>query len=350
MRIADKVSSGRIQSGANKTRAKMSELQSQAATMKRITKPSDDPVGMMRTQSAKTERHINEQYIKNINMAKSLIDTSEQALADVAEVLMRVKELAMGQASDASSNGLTRRTTAVEVDQLFNGLVNVGNRKFGERFLFGGFQTDDTPFSSAGEYLGDDGEVRLEVNKAVYMPVNLPGSKIFMGGELIGEAPWKKEKDEAIDVNKPVVRGPATYEDPNKLDVRGGDSGQAMMPGESADDSKKGINVFRVLKDLGVGLRTDDKAAIQNSLEKIDEAIDQVVVARAELGSRAMNLQSTMENIQKNNIDAKILESNYEDADTFELFTDIKKAQTALDATLTTSGRMIQPTLLDFLR
>ncbi|MGE3973382.1 MAG: flagellar hook-associated protein FlgL [Bdellovibrionales bacterium] len=350
MRIADKVGTNRVQAGVNKTRSEMSNLQNQAATMKRITKPSDDPVGLMRTQSSRTERYIGEQFIKNINVAKSNLDASEQALGDVGEALLRVKELALGQSSDASSNALTRRTSAVEVDQIFSGIVNVANRKFGERFLFGGYQTDRGVFAPNGDYTGDDGEIQIEINKGVYMPINLPGVMVFLGREADGEAAWKKTKEDALDLQKPVLRGPATVEEGKSLDVRSSQNEMAKTPDADPTDGLKGVNIFDVLKELSIGLRSNDKQTIQNTLDRIDTAIDQVVLARSKLGARSMNVQSTLESIQKNNVDAKVLESNYEDADTFELMTDIKKAQTALDATLTTSGRLIQPSLLDFLK
>ncbi len=350
MRIGDKSAVGRIQSGINKNRMDMSNLQGQAASMKKITKPSDDPVGTMRVQGARTDRLIGEQMIKNIFLAKTNLDASEQALGDISELLLRAKELALGQANDAGSNETTRRTTAVEIDQIFKAIVNIGNRKFGERFLFGGFQTQKGPFESNGNYKGDNGEIRIEINKGVYMPVNLNGADVFLGGEIQSESPWEKKPEKAMDPNSPVIRGPTSVEDPQMADVRG--HGNQLAPNERAEgpEETRGVNIFNLLRILGTGLQTNDKKLIQDTIDPIDQAMDQVVHARAKLGSRSQNLQSTMESIQKQNVDTKVLESNYEDADAFELFTDIKKAQTALDATLSTSGRMIQPSLLDFLK
>lgn len=352
MRIGDKAATGRIQSGINKNRSEMSNLQGQAASMKRITKPSDDPVGTMRVQSAKTDRSIGEQMLKNIHLAKTNIDASEQALADLSDLFIRAKELALSQANDAGSDENTRRTTAVEVNQIFNAIVNIANRKFGERFLFGGFQTTEGPFTSDGHYKGDNGEIRIEVNRGVYMPINLNGADVFLGGTERTDNPWEKSKneEEKIDANGPVIRGPASVEDPTTADVRGKDNKLAEKMEEEPNAFARGVNVFDMLRILSTGLQTNDKAMVQNSLEPLDTALQQIVHARAKLGARSSNLQATTESIQKQNVDTKVLESNFEDADTFELFTDIRKAQTALDATLSTSGRMIQPSLLDFLK
>jgi flagellar hook-associated protein 3 FlgL len=350
VRISDKGASTRLQSGINRTRSDISNLQNQAATMKKITKPSDDPVGQMRVQNARTDRYIGDQFLRNIHLAKTNIDASEQALGDVTELLMRAKELAVSQSSDASADAITRRSTAVEIDQIYKAIVNVGNRKFAERFLFGGYQTQQPPFETTGNYRGDDGEIRIEVNKGVYMPVNLNGADLFLGGNVAFDSPWEKQPEKATNLDTQVVRGPASVEDTEKANVRGAGDRLATNSEKPAEQSEPGLNVFGVIRALGTAMQTNDKKMIQSTLEPLDTALAQFVHARAKLGARSTNLQATMESIQKQNVDIKVLESNLEDADTFELFTDIKKAQTALDATLSTSGKLIQPSLLDFLK
>ncbi len=51
-----------------------------------------------------------------------------------------------------------------------------------------------------------------------------------------------------------------------------------------------------------------------------------------------------------NKVDDSAQLSTIEDADAFEVFTDITKNENTLKATLQTSGKLIQPSLLDFLR
>ena len=50
MRIADKMQFSQINQNVQKNRAEMSDLQNQAATQKRITKPSDDPLAASRVR------------------------------------------------------------------------------------------------------------------------------------------------------------------------------------------------------------------------------------------------------------------------------------------------------------
>ena len=99
-----------------------------------------------------------------------------------------------------------------------------------------------------------------------------------------------------------------------------------------------------------ISLKTDNKPGIQESLDQLDLAFNQVTVARAQVGARVMALNNTLEALQKGIVDSKSTASQLEDADVFQLVSDINRADSALKATLETSGRLIQPSLLDFLK
>lgn len=351
MRIADKMNYDQVQNNLSKNRAEMAELQNQAATQKRVTKPSDDPLAATRVLGARTEIAGQQQYLKSVNQAKMFLEYSDQSLGELADLLMRAKELAISQANDASANQNTREVTASEVQQLKAQAVQVGNRKLGDRFLFGGFKTTRAPFDSNGTYKGDNGEIKIAINKEASLAMNVPGSRVFLGRDLKAPAragpdpsqTFLTSEDEAVVDSVPNLRGPASDA-----------AGRSVGTGESLDVTESwrtsGVNLFQVLTDLEIGLRANDKESVQGSLDSLDEALAQVILARSQLGSRVMTLNSTMETLQKGQVDAKGLVSNLEDADTFELVSDINKTERTLKAALETSGKLIQPSLLDFLR
>jgi flagellar hook-associated protein 3 FlgL len=110
------------------------------------------------------------------------------------------------------------------------------------------------------------------------------------------------------------------------------------------------VNVFKVLEELETGLRANDKEAIQESIDRFDSALAQVILSRSQVGARVATLNSGMDSLQKGQVDAKALVSNLEDVDNIELITDLNKTESTLKASLATSGKLIQPSLLDFLR
>ena len=353
MRIADKMNFDQVNSSLSKNRSDMVELQNQAATQKRVNKPSDDPLAATRVLSARTEVAGNAQFLKSVSQARTFLEYSEQSLGELAEVLTRAKELALSQANDASSSKQSREVTATEIDQLFEQSVQVGNRKLGDRFLFGGFRTTKAPFDSSGNYRGDSGEIQISIQKEAKVAMNIPGNRVFLGIDTKapasagpGQSPHFNDEQPAApngEKNSNVqVRGPASSQSAGQ--------GPAPVADLSSGSKSSGVNVFRVLKELTTGLRANDKESVQESLDFLDEALAQVILARSQLGSRVATLNGAMESLQKGQVDAKTLASSLEDVDTFELVNELNKSESTLKASLASSGKLIQPSLLDFLR
>ncbi len=360
MRVADKIAFGQVDRNLQKNRSEMLDLQNQAATQKRINKPSDDPTAAARVLVSRTEDRGTTQFIKNLNNAKAFLDFTDQSLAEMSDVLVRAKELALSQASDAGASTQTRQVTATEVEQLYGQTLQVANRKLADRYIFAGFRTQTPPFNSAGEYQGDEGDIKIHVHKDSFVAMNVPGNRIFLGQGLgqdgIARATidtptdvkqlheWREgrevQRQEAEQIEEAAVhtRGPASSLHPNKMSDR------------DPVDRTYGINVFRVLKDLETALRTDDKENIQESLNELDQAFQQLVLARADVGSRSMQVNSTLDSLTKASVDHKVSASQLEDADVFKVVSDINKTDSALRASLETSGRVTQKSLIDFLR
>ncbi|MCC6277707.1 MAG: flagellar hook-associated protein FlgL [Oligoflexia bacterium] len=356
MRVSNNMGYDQVKGNISKNRTEMVDLQNQAATQKRIMKPSDDPVGTSRVLELRTTQAGTEQYLKNMNIARAFLNTTDLALGEVTDSLIRAKELALSQSSDASANASSRLAVATEVDQLFNTVVNIGNRRFGERYIFGGFKTTNAPFDKDGNFLGDDGSMRVEIAKGVFATMNLSGDKVFSGSDSrIGLIP--EDRRGSTKPNYPEIPSSREdgYVDPIE-EVRGptsqektSETGSIRDP-QSLKGGEAGENIFKVMNALSAGLRANDTVAIQETLERLDAAIDQVVILRSQIGSRVNTLENTHESLAKQKVEDSTLLSSIEDADAFEVFTDITKNENILKATLQTSGKLIQPSLLDFLR
>lgn len=348
MRVSDRMAYDQLNTNISRNRNEMAQLQNQAATQKRVTKPSDDPVAASRVLFSRTEQRGIDQYIKNLNYARSFLDFTEQSLAELSEVIVRAKELALSQANDASSNAQSKKIVAAEIAQLHDQSVQIGNRKLGERYIFGGYKTTQPPFGQNGEYRGDSGEIRIHIDKDSFLPMNLPGNVVFHGEGLsrdgVAYRSMKQPRtlEELIDqklgleeTGAAMLRGPASLRTPN------------VGGAETAGDG--GINIFNTLKRLESSLVADDKEGVQESLDRLDDALQQVVLARTQLGARVMAIDNSLNSMHTATVDNKATMSQLEDADAFEVISNINKTESALQATLQTSGKLVQKSLLDFL-
>jgi flagellar hook-associated protein 3 FlgL len=373
VRVADKMNFEQVNTNLRKNRSSMSELQNQAATQKRVTKPSDDPTAAQRVLGARIDLTGAEQFDKSLNYAKSFLDFTDQSLGELTDILVRAKELAISQANDASASAQSRRITAREISQGYDQMVQIGNRKLGDRFIFGGFKTQTAPFTNAGLYQGDEGEMQIQIDKQAFLPMNIPGAKVFLGeghgamGVTKGTPEQAQTIEQFIEDAKRLARRekkgqgpvPTGLENTEGAKMRGPSSAQNFSSPGQSDRAKntafwpegaEGENLFNTIERLYVSLNTNDKAGIQNAIEDLDRAVSQVVMARAQVGARAMALNSARTSLGKSKVDHAAIISELEDADVFKTVSDINKTESTLKATLQTSGKLMQPSLLDFLR
>lgn len=367
MRVTDKMNQTQLLGNVQKTRSELSQLQNQATTQKRINKPSDDPTGVGIAMANRTNIKNMEQYDRNILFAKTFLETSELALTQVGDLLIRAKELAVQAASDTNA-GLPRETMATEMRQLYSSLIEASNKRFGERYVFGGHKTTEPPFSGDGQFKGDNGQIQIQNQQGNYLPMNLTGDQVFLGQDLSYKesvnrdltvpksaeelqdfklAQIEREYQEELDQENDVqLRGPASLERAHRVSTGDQD------PTRAADDkaSKNGVNLFTLISGLETALVTNDKFIIQGSLEPLDQALNQINLARAEVGGRLNQMIATSEGLQKSIIDTKAQNSVIEDADLFQTMTDLNRADSTLKATLETAGKISNQSLLDFLR
>lgn len=359
MRVTDKMNQNQFLNNVQKNRTELGNLQNQAATMKRINKPSDDPIGAAKALENRTENKNLEQFDRNILFARSFLENSESTLSQLSESLVRAKELALQGAND-TNGGVPRQMIAEEISQIYNSVVEMSNRRFGERYIFGGYQTTEAPFTKSGEFRGDNGQIQIQNHKGQFLPMNLSGAQIFLGENLGYEGSVKRQLEvpqtvselqdyklsEALkeieqNVNREDLletRGPATVGRVQRV------SPTDPMRGQS------GANIFSLMTTLEAALRTNDKVSIQSVLEPLDQALNQINLARAEVGGRLNQMNAASDGIQKTIVDNKAQNSLIEDADLFKVMTDLNKSDTALKATLETSNKIMTQSLLDFLR
>ena len=169
MRVTENSNFDTIRGSIRRSKERMENLQMQSGTLKKLNTPSDDPVGAAKLLEIRTEKVNNDQFIANAKLAEAMLSNSDHALQEMVDIVVRAKEIAIGQASGASSNDDTRLGIAEEVTQLYQQAVTAANRKVGDRYLFGGYRTTTAPVQGDGRYTGDDGQLMVEVAKDIFI-------------------------------------------------------------------------------------------------------------------------------------------------------------------------------------
>jgi len=333
MRVSDNTNMGVVRDSIQRSRSRMENLQMETATMKKLNKPSDDPVGSAKVLEVRTDKVNNDQFQMNAKLAEAFLDNTDHALEDLSNIVMRAKEIAIGQASSASSTPETRLGVAEEVNQLFQRAIATANRRIGDRYIFGGYKSSTPPVDADGSFRGDDGQMMVEIGREVYIGMNIPGIEAF---NTHPEASADYQRIEKT----PDGKSPEKEEE----------QPARRLASEGTPVSGQNANLFQELKALRVGLLTGDLDAIRGTLDRFDQLLGKVVSTRAKIGSRIQGIQGNVNAMERHNITNAQLTSGIEDADMTQVVSDLAKEETVFKSSLASSKHLIQPTLLDFLR
>lgn len=269
--------------------------QQQLATGQKISKPSDDPIGVGYQMRYDTDLARSEEFLLNAQTGTEILKTMDSLFQQASDVLKRARTLTL-QAVNGTYDSQQRQTISAEIKQLKEQMVMIGNSTYNGRYLFNGQKTDQPPYTVAGAAgeTTDPGLFYLNVSPAVKVPVSITGEVVF---------------------------------------------------GAANTD-----NVFKVLDDLANALDTNDTAGIGAALSKIDDSADRLSISWAEVGARMNRFSLMEERILDDQVSLKEQRANVADVDVATAIVDLKSKETVLQAALSTGARIMQTSLVDFLR
>lgn len=348
-RVTDGMLYNKADKAMHRTRNTMIDNQEQAISGKRINRPSDDPQGMVRAIGLKTKIDRNEQAMKNMELANSYLSVTDSSLAELSNVLSRAKELAIQMSSSSNQSPDAMKAVESEARELFYQALQIGNTRVGEHYIFAGYQTDRPPFDESGSFYGDTGRIEIEVQPGQRVALNVTGLKPFMG---LDEIPSKNDNIETEEEGfSPSARPALAAREPAAIIAESRNVDPKENPEAFAEiQSKAGVNIFQSLIKFADGLRDGNTTQINQTLDNIDKAFSQVLETRATVGALQNAVLTNTDLVDAQQVTNQLLKSNVVDADTTQVYSDMARNETLLNATLESSKKLLTPSLLDFLK
>lgn len=277
---------------------KLEKLQDQLATQKKITRPSDDPVVAMLGLGYRTDLNQVEQFTRNIGEVRNWLETTDDALSQGVQVLNRIRELVV-QASNDTYEENQREAIAKELRELNEQLKIIAQTKVGDKYLFNGTNTSRSPVQLIeGEEViqFSDGAINIEIFSGIFIQTNIEGNDLFV-----------REED--------------------------------------------GRTTFALIDSIVNALESGASGKeIEGYLGEIDGEIDRFLQVQAEVGAKQNRVELMENRLQQQEVTAKKIMSDNEDVHIEEVITELITQESIHRAALAVGARIIQPTLLDFLR
>ncbi len=180
-RVSNQLRDGLFLGNIQQAQTELLKMQTQISTGLRLNRPSVDPSAAANVMHLKQQMEQLEQFQKNVAHATSYMDITDAALADVGDLIIQAKEIAL-ENTPLTATAEQRQSAATLVDGLIDQLVNVGNRRFSGTYIFGGQANTVAPFGDVGEFVGYFGDVdgienRMDSTNTI--PFTITGEEAF---------------------------------------------------------------------------------------------------------------------------------------------------------------------------
>jgi flagellar hook-associated protein 3 FlgL len=277
----------------------LAKLQDQATSLKAISRPSDNPTGTAESLTVRAEQRAVDQYRRNADNGNGWLTTIDSALTATNTIMNRIRDLTVQGANDSNSPA-AKQALALELEGLKEDLLKQANTTYLGRNVFAGNADKGVAFSAT--VVGAD---------AKYTFAGTSGDKVerrISSGSMV-----------RVDADGSAVFGEA-------------DTSVFALVDKIVDDLKKGTpNVGHFLIDL-------------------DDRMKTITGQHAQIGAQQNIVERAQDSLlaQKGSLEAK--RSSVEDVDLGQIILELKTQEVTYQSALAVTARVLQPTLMDFLR
>lgn len=174
--------------GIQNNTQRLVRAQEQVATGRRISRPSDDPLGTSKSISLRHEVNGLANYQTSVDEARPIVESAASEIEQASSMMTEARALVLQGLTGTLSQD-DRNSIADQLEEVAQGLLGVANSRFGDRYLFAGTDTDNQPFTLDSEgpdrfatYSGNGDEHTVSVSRGVGLELNVPGNELFAGG------------------------------------------------------------------------------------------------------------------------------------------------------------------------
>ena len=293
-RMTQKMMSDRALLGMQTGLDRLAKVQEQLTTGKIINRPSDDPTAATSAMRMRTSVAEQKQYARNANDATAWLNQIDATFSSMTSQVRRARDVALQGANDGAMGPEAREALATEVDQIREGAITTANATYLGRPVFGGVTGGTAAYAADGTWIGvtGDGVVRTVAD----------GVRIRVD-----------------------VEGPTAF-------------------GTSPD------SLFDHLDALSTALRAGDTAGVTGAIDKLTADASRITDVQSSVGARTNRVEQAQQAAGDAELSLTSSLADIENTDLAKATVDLKLQEVAYQAALAATSRVMQPSLLDFLR
>lgn len=287
MRISTSLIYQRNMTALHTKQERLSRLQEELATGRRILTPADDPGGAQRALQLARGLGQLSMYLQNMQSGEVRLGYEETVLQAVKDVVARAKSAALGVQMETDM--AQREKVADYLGELREDLLaHANSRDANGDYLFAGAKAGTTPFQLIGgvvNYLGDSFRLEVAISENRKIAVSDPGDVVFSMGSP--NDPFAAIAQLITDLQNPALTGPAYVTAVgNGLDKLANALDQAEAVHAAVANRMAEITAARAVA-------STQRFTLENELQKVESADTQKVAVELQL--QQISLQASQQ-------------------------------------------------------
>jgi len=311
----------------NKNLERMQKVQEQMTSGSLYQKPSDNPTAVTRSLQLKTSLASITQYNSNISNTNEFVSTTDTTLGQAGDVIQNIRQLLVS----AGTPGVTASDNLAIKDAMNQDIAQFAqilNTNFGGKYIFGGTSASTKPVDAV-----DDTTNGITNTKLVYCASQATSLNSSLSSKMKVE----------------IAQGVTVAYSATATDIMGGTSSSG-----SYDLRQIFTNIVNHLDgkaDDGTNNATSAAASlVGGDLDSIDLAMNKLLSVRSQVGAMSNRLTNALNQNTAQNDSIKNLLSKTEDTDITQATIQFASSQSVYLASLQTSAKIMQPSLMDYLK
>ena len=361
MRIATNTILRNYSANLSKSAANLEASRTKVATRRNFNKVSESPSGATKAFQLRRDFIRNEDHLENIKMAQGKFTSIETGISQVSKMAEQINADILTGINGTTSKE-QREAIAQGFDKMKESMLLSMNAKDGDKFVFGGSNTTQTPLK-----MGKDNELfyfvkmdETDPTKAIYVNVSTglddsnPPTEILDkdGNKIDGKELLKNLANEKLymdtgfglqlDSNGDVIDGTAFNTSYPAMDL--------ISFGQTADGQPK--NIISIVGKLADEFRKDpmDTEKVEKMVQSFTEARNNIIDKMTSVGTMSNFLEITEERLIDNRINLNTKIVDIENVNMEEAIMEFEFAKYAYSAALKVGTSILQPSFIDFMR
>ncbi len=305
IRITQRLMTERSLTAMQTSMDRLARSQEQLSTGRQINRPSDSPTGANSSMRLREELAANASYARNASDGLAWLGRTDNTLTSMVDQTRRARDLAL-QGANGATGQQAKDALAAELTQIRDSLFSMANTQHLGRPLFGGTTSSSVAYATH------------------------PGPGPLAGRTVsVSSLPGQPAVDHVTRAVGKGVQVPITTLGPDSF-------------------GPDGANLFDVLDRTIADLKSGQNPAV--NLDDLDAVMDTMLTALADVGTRYGRVEKAQAAANDSTLDMQAMLSEVENVDIAKAIVDLQMQEVAYQAALGATARVIQPSLLDFLR